>query len=733
MKKKAVLLITLAILSISILVKGDQNLLISDQLIFNEIRDYRVKIIDTKGITKYTPKFDAMNIKETMTLSPMFTPDNALDIHKWWIDRANVSIDIQNQYIKKFDSGMWFTSADSNPIVRGIVEANQTRNVAVRVQVREDSDSDNVTDYLLDEGIDVRWMGDSNSNPDDEWLSNTHNKLVIIDNKVVLISSINFGYNAFANNREAGMVIQSETAAQHFTQIFVSDWIDGEKPPTPLASKPSSPKKPTKISKIASDYTSHTNIPRTNFTGTYNITLFTNPDNAYELIFHYLESAKESIYVSMYTISRPDFNKTLIDLKKANPAIDIQVLISNRRVGGSENVDTKAAAESLVANLIPVYNSTKLDTAVNNFYHNKYWIIDGKHVFVYSGNWSPRSVTELEEGETYFTSTEANRDMGVAIHDAPNIAQFYKDVWDADIAVGSAWELPVGIKQTSFSKAEVINGEVTLSAQVSGLTNPEVSYRWGNGDYTTTTLTGDSFSETFDTWTLPNGITSFEVKAVNGSQTFTDEVTVNVVNHAPSENWRVLITEALPDPSEVPDAEGEFIELTNSFPFAVLIEGWKIGDDNDLYTFPLDYQIDAYTSIIIARDATGFEGAYSTTADIELSVSLKNSDDFIQFLNAEGDYIDVVAYGSTIAPDGSESLSAPDAGESILRTPLHVDTDTAKDFIVGDPDPKGTIPHESLSTDPGDTGTSSTDASFSWIAFVLAIVILPIIRRKRRN
>ncbi|MHA1215358.1 MAG: phospholipase D-like domain-containing protein, partial [Candidatus Hodarchaeales archaeon] len=104
----------------------------------------------------------------------------------------------------------------------------------------------------------------------------------------------------------------------------------------------------------------------------------------------------------------------------------------------------------LANNGIPVYNSTKDDDKVNGFYHNKYWIIDGKHVFVYSGNWSPRSVTPKK---TSYTSTEANRDVGIAVHDASDIADFFKSVWDADVAVASAWELSSGIKLTTISQS----------------------------------------------------------------------------------------------------------------------------------------------------------------------------------------------------------------------------------------------------------------------------------------
>ena len=199
--------------------------------------------------------------------------------------------------------------------------------------------------------------------------------------------------------------------------------------------------------RIFSDYPSHTTIPRTNFTDTYNVTLFANPDNADEVIFHYLKAAKTSVYVSMYTISRPDFNKTLIDLKNNIPSIDIQVLISYRRVGSTENADTASAAQSLDEEGISVYTSTQDDDNVDGYYHAKYWIIDGKHVFIYSGNWSPRSVTpQLVPGDDSYTSSEGNRDMGIAVHNAPDIALFFKDeVWDEDKAVADAWT-PLTIK-----------------------------------------------------------------------------------------------------------------------------------------------------------------------------------------------------------------------------------------------------------------------------------------------
>ncbi len=692
-----------------------------------------ISINKIDSIQTYVPEFTALNIKEEMILSPMFTPDNALDIYVAWIGKANSSIDIQMPYITQFDDSVDWDD-DPFPIVRALVEANSTRGVNIRIQMNENSDSDNSTYYFLDKGFDVRWMGTSDTQTGGSYLATTHTKLIIIDGKITLISSINFSEKGLTANREAGMVIQSTTAADYYTLIFESDWADGEKPPYPSKIDSTNNYKFSENSgkSIHYDFPSHTNIEKANFTGSYNVTLFSNPDSADETIFRYLESAKSSIYVSMYTISRPEFTNTLVDLKKANPSMDIGVLISNDRVGSQEDTDTIAAAKTLVANLISVYNSTKDDSSVNGFYHNKYWIIDGTEVFVYSGNWSPRSVTaQLELGDPYYSSNEMNRDMGIAVHDAPDIASFFKSVWDADVVIADEWESPIGIKQTSFTDTDIIHGTVTLAGQVSDIENATVSYRWGDsGEFTEMTLDANAFSVQFDTLDLPNGITDFEVKAVTITNTYSDSVKVNIINHAPYENWRLLITELLPNPAVVDDAEGEYIELTNSFPFDLFIEDWQIGDDTHLHTFPSGYIIKAYTSIIIARDTDGFSSGYEKTADFELGISLNNGGDLAQLLDHKGNYMDVVTYGDETAPDDSEILEAPGSGEAILRTQMHIDTNQASDFYFGSPDPKGSVPQAPLNTDPSGT---AEETPFSWIFAIIALVILPKNRRRTKK
>lgn len=679
----------------------------------------------------YDPTFDAWNVKEQMTLSPMFTPDNAIDLHAGWIAKANSTIDLQNQYVTQWDDNVdW--NLDPSPLVKALVEA-KSRGVAIRVQIRGDKDSngivsDGIADYLIPLGIEVKYMGNADTaDSDGYWLSATHNKMILIDNKVSLISSINFGENAFTNNREAGMIIQSLSVTNYYKDVFDSDWDDGETPITTINIFSNH-----KTSEVATPntYTSHTTIPKTNFTGVYNVTAFVNPDNADKVIFDYLKSAKESIFVSMYTISREDFADTLIDLKKANPSVDIQVLISNRRVNGDENEDTFNEAKSLVDNLIPVYNSTKDDDKVDGFYHNKYWIIDGKHTFIYSGNWSPKSATPaIADGQTY-ASGEPNRDMGIAIHDAPDIASFIKtEVWDKDVAVSDEWDLGIGIKQLSFEDSQVISGKVELKAQVLEIEGAAVSYKFGSNSFTDVVLINNQFQIEVDTLELPNGITTFEVKAELNEQVFDDKVTVNIVNYGDSQDWRFLITEVLPDPDVVDDSDGEFIELTNSFPFDLIISKWKIGDDDDVLEFPDDASIEAYSSIIIARNSDGFKTGYGKNADYQLGIELTNSGDIIVLTNQRDETVDAIAYGSKVAPDGSEVLDKPEGGVSIQRSPLHVDTNLKSDFIYTAPNPKGDVPKVGISD-------SETEESFgfTFIAFIISIgAIITIHLRKRRS
>lgn len=62
-------------------------------------------------------------------------------------------------------------------------------------------------------------------------VSTLHNKGVVADGRVTVISSNNWVYSSFARNRELALMIQSEEVAAYFTSIFEADWEPDREPP----------------------------------------------------------------------------------------------------------------------------------------------------------------------------------------------------------------------------------------------------------------------------------------------------------------------------------------------------------------------------------------------------------------------------------------------------------------------------------------------------------------------
>jgi phosphatidylserine/phosphatidylglycerophosphate/cardiolipin synthase-like enzyme len=73
-------------------------------------------------------------------------------------------------------------------------------------------------------------------------LPNVHNKGFVIDGKTVVVSSQNFSPSGVFENRDAGLILESEDIAQYFAPIFDADWGDSR----PLVSESRSGKGGTK-------------------------------------------------------------------------------------------------------------------------------------------------------------------------------------------------------------------------------------------------------------------------------------------------------------------------------------------------------------------------------------------------------------------------------------------------------------------------------------------------------
>ncbi|HMA83379.1 MAG TPA: phospholipase D-like domain-containing protein, partial [Candidatus Thermoplasmatota archaeon] len=183
-----------------------------------EEQDYFV--IDEEYYGYYEPILNqSETMKENITVTPILSPDNSLPAISNLISQANATIYIQQLYMYP----NW--TNQQNPLIPLLInKSNQGIDIRILLNYNPWYDSTNIhnnqTKTLLESnGICVKYVYTN-------WsiFQNMHNKGVIIDNKSVLISSINWNENSFLNNREIGIIINHSEIAQFYSTVFLSDW-----------------------------------------------------------------------------------------------------------------------------------------------------------------------------------------------------------------------------------------------------------------------------------------------------------------------------------------------------------------------------------------------------------------------------------------------------------------------------------------------------------------------------
>ncbi len=680
----------------------------------------------------YAGNFTAETFVEPMTIQPIITPDNAEDVLVRLIDSANQSIELDLQYIKLFNSSSdsdWPT--DENPLVRAVVRAIN-RGVNVRVILNAEFDNDNASTYLTSVGAQVRFMDLGTDLP-----SKTHNKGIIIDNKTVVIASINWSKSSLRSNREAGVIIHdNENVAGYYLEVFNYDWERSQ--PASLVSVSSVSLDTSSTSSLhdnggkpleTNQLVSETIFDAPKHSGTFNVTTFVGPDSTHDTVFQYLDTAKQSIHVEIYAISLDAIVDKLISLKESNPTLDIKIIISDRRASIFENINTWEAALRLVQNGIPVYNSS--DQFL--YQHSKFWIIDGKSTFVYSGNWARSSIPESS------TYSGANREWGIVLNDE-SLSSYYEQVFQNDLSIAEPFkpDLLAANKILDIIDGSILSG--THQLRVAGQNISQVTVSIDDVALGSMDVNPEKTLATFtlDTTQYQNGIhvISFNVISDDGtSQILTVET--NIINEEPQ--WKLLITEVLYNAENEP--EEEFIEITNLFNFTIIIANWKFIDletTNDTFVFPANTKINSGQGIIITRDANAFRSKFGFDPSFEFNeLSLRNSGDEAILESADGAMMDAVTWGTGRAIPGVQPFTGDaNNGESIQRTPIYQDTnDCNKDFKPGPPDPQLSVSLEDISTNLS-TITELTpwfNGIENLLVFGALISLISVVRKRKRG
>jgi phosphatidylserine/phosphatidylglycerophosphate/cardiolipin synthase-like enzyme len=171
----------------------------------------------------YTAEFSTESFNGA-TVSPVIAPDTSYQITDL-MNSAQQSIEIEQAYITNE------TEYELNPYLSAAINASR-RGVAVRVlldsyyyNVEDEKDNDEMAALINMIGkteqipLEARCADLPANN-----IEKIHNKGAIVDDRAVLVSSINWNSNSPNFNREAGVIVEHPGVARYFKTVFEDDW-----------------------------------------------------------------------------------------------------------------------------------------------------------------------------------------------------------------------------------------------------------------------------------------------------------------------------------------------------------------------------------------------------------------------------------------------------------------------------------------------------------------------------
>lgn len=193
----------------------------------------------------YPHPFPPLSVRGPVQVTPVLAPDHALLESKGVIGlmrQARESLYIEQQYVH-----LHWGDVDGAPeltpniyLTEAIAAAR--RGVRVRILLSDayldpENAKDNtrtvayVNALARQSGLD---MEARIVRSDVTLFEKIHNKGIIVDERKVLVSSINWSRNSPTNNREVSLLIDHPEVGRYFSDLFIYDWYDGTPAPYPL-------------------------------------------------------------------------------------------------------------------------------------------------------------------------------------------------------------------------------------------------------------------------------------------------------------------------------------------------------------------------------------------------------------------------------------------------------------------------------------------------------------------
>jgi phospholipase D-like protein len=171
--------------------------------------------LGSKKTREFGQFFPAASVTGTIKIAPLLTPDPGVyaDAVRAFVVGATRTLYMQFQYIEPPKAG----STDAQgfiDLINAVID-RQGHGVEVKI-IMSEFEKAGYLEQLEGMGLDtVNNVKIQN---------NVHNKGIIVDGSAVLVSSQNWSSDGTLYNRDAGVIIYNETAAEYFQQIFLHDW-----------------------------------------------------------------------------------------------------------------------------------------------------------------------------------------------------------------------------------------------------------------------------------------------------------------------------------------------------------------------------------------------------------------------------------------------------------------------------------------------------------------------------
>ncbi len=317
-------------------------------------------------------------------------PDDGPDPVLHLIDNAQTSI--------RFKIYLFTYREARNALIRAA-------NRGVKVQVLIDKEpvgggESNAESYrmLKEGGVDVKWAPGA--------FKNTHEKSLVVDDKLALIATFNFTYSSFTKNREYALLTTQPEVVADVAGIFDADWA-------------------------GQGVTVSNDSP-----------LVVSPENSRQRITGLIQGAKRTLWLEEATLLDEDITRALE--QAVHQGIDVRFLAPRRNDNdvARENWERLKDAGARVLFLDDPY------------IHAKVILVDGERAFIGSENLT-------------FTSLELNRELGIVTEDAgliDRLAQTMIRDWER-AGGGQDAAAPAGV--VSWRDAEKYAGqEITVEGDI---------------------------------------------------------------------------------------------------------------------------------------------------------------------------------------------------------------------------------------------------------------------------